>query len=97
MNLKKLLLWLVLIDFALFSAWVMWKFGYVAIWQAGIESPASLQILFDLFISAGLICVWMILDARKRGANAWPWVVATLFVGSLAPLAYLIRRESTAG
>lgn len=70
----------------------MWKAGYIGIWQAGIASPGSLQILLDLFICAGLICVWMIADARKRGVNAWP--IATLFVGSLAPLGYLIRRES---
>ena len=94
MNVKKVLLWLVLIDFALFTAWVMWEVGYIGIWQAGVASPGSWQVLLDLFICAGLICVWMIADARKRGVNAWPWVIATLFAGSLAPLAYLIRRES---
>ena len=93
-NLKKILLWLVLIDFAAFSTWVMWQIGYVGIWQAGFASVGSLQILFDLVISIGLICVWMIVDARKRGMNPWPWVVAAVFIGSLSPLAYLIRRES---
>ena len=94
MNLKKTLLWLVLIDFAAFSTWVMWQIGYVGIWQAGFASVGSLQILFDLVISIGLICVWMIVDARQRGINPWPWVVAAVFLGSMSPLAYLIRRES---
>lgn len=94
MNLKKLALWFVLIDFGLFSTWVMWRVGYLGIWQAGFASPGSLQVLLDLCICAGLICAWIIADARQRGANPWPWVVGTLFLGSLAPLAYLIRRES---
>lgn len=94
MNVKKLLLWFVLIDFALFSAWVMWEVGYLGIWQSGLASPGSLQVLLDLVICAGLICFWMIGDARQRGVNPWPWVVATLLAGSLAPLLYLIVRES---
>lgn len=94
MNLKKVLLWLALIDFALFSTWVMWKVGYVGIWQAGLSSPGAQQVLVDLCIAAGLICLWIIQDARQRGNNPWPWVIGTLFLGSLAPLAYLIRRES---
>lgn len=93
MNMKKLLLWFVLIDFALFSGWVMWKVGYIGIWQAGFASLGSLQVLLDLVICASLICAWIFNDARQRGANPWPWMIATLFAGSLAPLLYLIVRE----
>ena len=93
MNIRKALLWIVLIDFALFSSWVMWDVGYLGIWRAGFASWASLQVLIDLVICAGLICVWMVVDARQRGINPWPWVVATLLTGSLAPLVYLIVRE----
>ncbi len=94
MNVKKLVLWMVLVDFALYSSWVLWEVGYVGIWAAGLASPASLQILLDLVICAGLFCVWLVADARQRGINPWPWVVATLALGSLAPLTYLILRES---
>jgi hypothetical protein len=96
MNVKKVLLWLVLISFSLFSVWVTWEVGYVGLWQAGFASPASLQILLDLCISAGLICLWIIADARQRGDNPWPWVVAVVLLGSVASLAYLIRREPAA-
>lgn len=95
MNLKKLLLWSVLIEFALFSGWVMWEVGYLGIWQAGFASAGSLQVLLDLVICAGLIGVWLFNDARQRGMNPWPWLVATLLAGSLAPLLYLIVREQS--
>jgi len=93
MNVKKLLLWMVLVDFALYSTWVLWDVGYLGIWAAGFQSAASLQILLDLVICAGLFCVWMVADARQRGVNPWPWVVATLALGSLVPLTYLLVRE----
>lgn len=92
MKLRKIVLWVLLMDFALFSTWVMWDVGYLGIWQAGFTSAASLQILLDLVIACLLIMVWMYGDARARGVNPWPWIVATLLAGSLAPLAYLLVR-----
>ena len=92
-TLKQWILWLVLIDFGLFSGWVMWQVGYLGIWQAGLSSPGAQQILVDLVIAAGLICSWMVVDARKCGVNPWPWVLVTLAAGSFGPLAYLLWRE----
>lgn len=92
-TLKKWILWIVLIDFGIFSSWVMWKVGYLGIWQAGLSSPGAQQILVDLVIAAGLICSWMVVDARKRGVNPWPWVLVTFAAGSFGPLAYLLWRE----
>jgi len=93
MNLRKLLLWFIFIDFAAFSAWVMWHEGYMGIWQAGFVSSASLQILLDLAICCFLICSWIKRDAEERGVNPYPWIIATLLTGSIAPLVYLIVRE----
>jgi len=93
MNLRKLLLWFIFIDFAVFSTWVLWHEGYMGIWQAGFASPASLQILLDLAICCFLICSWIKRDAEVRGVNPYPWILATLMTGSLAPLVYLIVRE----
>lgn len=93
MTLRKILLWTLLIDFGLFSTWVMWEVGYLGIWQAGLASMGSLQVLVDLVIACTLIMVWIHGDARARGVNPWPWIIATLFVGSLAPLLYLLLRE----
>lgn len=90
---RKILLWFVLIDFAIYSTWVMWDVGYFGIWQAGLTSTAALQILLDLAICCFIICSWMIGDARARGINPYPWVAATFLTGSLAPLVYLLVRE----
>ena len=92
-NWKKWILGMVLLDFALFSTWVMWEVGYFGIWQAGMASPGAWQILIDLVIAGGLICSWMVVDARKHGWNPWPWVAATFALGTLVPLVYLLRRE----
>ncbi len=95
MKLKLLLLYFLLIDFALYSGWVMLEYGYFGIWRAGFTNAATMQVLFDLAIGCLLICSWILVDARQRGVNAWPWVIATLLAGTLAPLLYLIRREHT--
>ncbi|MGH8530501.1 MAG: DUF2834 domain-containing protein [Nevskiales bacterium] len=93
MKLKLFLLYFLLIDFAVYSGWVMLEYGYFGIWKAGFANPASMQVLFDLVIGCLLISGWMLADAKRRGVNAWPWVIATLVAGTLAPLVYLIRRE----
>lgn len=92
-TLRKTLLWIVLVSFSVFSTWVMWDIGYLGIWQAGIVSNGSLQILLDLGIACLIICSWIIGDARARGVNPVPWVIATFSIGTIAPLAYLLVRE----
>jgi len=93
MTMRKFLLWMIFIDFALLSAWALWEVGYFGIWQAGIESAGSIQILADLIVCCVLIGAWMVKDARERGVKVAPWLIATLFLGSIAPLVYLITRE----
>ena len=93
MTFKQLCLWIILISFGLFSSWVMWGIGYMGIWQAGIESSGSLQILLDLAVCCLLICSWIKNDAKARGVNPYPWFIAVLTSGSLAILVYLIVRE----
>lgn len=93
MTLRKALLWVLFVDFTVFSTWVMWNVGYLGIWQAGMQSPASWQLLLDLSISCVLISVWIKGDAEQRGLTPWPWMLAIFCTGSVATLLYLLVRE----
>lgn len=54
---------------------------------------SSLQIYADLVIAIVVISVWIHNDARARGRNPWPWIVASLIVGMFGPLVYLLARR----
>lgn len=94
MNAKLLILWFVFIDFLAFSCYVIWQEGYFGFLSMAVGGLWNMQVFLDLVIALLMVCTWMLLDARQRGANAWPYVIATFFLGSIAPLWYLIRRES---
>jgi len=34
------------------------------------------------------VLAFLIRDAKAQGRNPWPWVIGTLFTGSIAPLLY---------
>jgi hypothetical protein len=36
--------------------------------------------------------VWIWRDATAQGRNPWPWILATLALGSFGPLLYLLTR-----
>lgn len=97
MTRKEIVLWLVLADFVGLTAYVVSQAGLTAFVPAAIEiarqSPWGLQLLVDFGIAIALILAWMITDARARGVAAWPYVLLTLCLGTIGPLAYLIRRE----
>jgi hypothetical protein len=93
MNGKQLGLLLVLADFAAFEAYAVWKYGVVGLFQLVLANAATGVAFADLCIALGLIIFWMWGDARERGASVVPYVLMTLGLGSVGPLAYLIRRE----
>jgi hypothetical protein len=47
-----------------------------------------------LVIALTLAMVWMWRDAKATGRNVWPWIIATLVLGSFGPLVYLLTRKS---
>jgi len=88
--------------FALFlgyTAWVAIRRDPPLLEYLASLGPGSwgMQILLDLAIALGLVCAWLIRDARRRGRRAWPWVVGTPVFGSLAPLLYLLQRKKDLG
>jgi hypothetical protein len=97
MKIVKLVLFFVFVDFVVFTAWVTANGGSIGeIWAAIGANPWFMQVSIDLVIALSMVCVWMWNDARSRGRNAVPWIVATVFTGSIAPLAYLLFRPTEA-
>lgn len=94
MNAKLWLLWFVFIDFVIYTGYVVWQEGYFGFLTMAMSGLWNMQVFLDLVIALLMVCTWMLLDARNRGVNGWPYVIATFFIGSIAPLWYLIRRET---
>lgn len=96
MNTKQIGLSLVLLAFGAFEAYAVWEHGVVGLFAAVLANSATTVAFVDLTIALGLVSVWMALDARERGIAVLPYLVATLALGSVGPLLYLIRREGRA-
>lgn len=92
MNLKQIGMALVLLDFAALTAYACFAEPPAAIVEAVSHNWWSLQIAIDLVISATFGGVWLYQDAKKRGINPLPWLVALPLTGSLSLLAYVVRR-----
>jgi hypothetical protein len=82
-----------LIAFTLYSGFVVEAEGYLGFITLALREKWGMQIVIDLFISLTIAWAWLRHDAKARGITAWPYQVATVFIGSIAVLAYLIHRE----
>lgn len=83
---------LVLAGFTAFSLWVVWTAGASGFVATVRHEPWALQFLIDLVIGLCVAMVWLRADARARGLTYWPYLVATVLLGSIGVLAYLVRR-----
>ena len=90
---QRSLLIIILVLFGALSAAALWQHGYWGIVAPHVQSFAGGQVLADLVISLTLVMVWMWRDAKATGRTAWPWIVATLVLGSFGPLVYLLTRK----
>ena len=84
---------IVLAAFGSFSLWVVWTEGYFGFLRSAGRDVWSLQMLLDLVITSSFAIGWMVRDAKSRKIASWPYVVATVFLGSIGPLAYLVTRR----
>lgn len=91
---REVLLVAVLVSFGVFTAVALAVDGFVGIVHAITFNLVSIQIFVDLVLAVGVIDVWVHGDARSRGRNPWPWLVASLLTGMFAPLIYLLVRSS---
>jgi hypothetical protein len=84
---------LVLAAFGTYSIWVVAGHGYTGFLTLAGREPWAMQMLLDIVIACTIGTGWMVRDARKHGIAAWPFMVVTLFLGSLGLLAYIVRRD----
>ncbi len=68
--------------------------GYLGIFDYHRHSPAGWQVFADLVISLILILTWLVPHAKRTGRMAWPWVAATLALGVIGPLLYLMTSKA---
>lgn len=58
-----------------------------------MSRPDTAQVVIDLYLMAGLACVWMYRDARAKGrtlAGILPYVLLTAVFVSIGPLLYIV-------
>lgn len=91
---QRLLLLVALALLGAVTAAALWQHGYWGILAPHFQSWGGAQVLLDLVIALGLVLAWLWNDARTSGRNPWPWIAATLVVGSFGPLVYLLTRPS---
>lgn len=93
MSWKKIVLSLVLVDFAALTAYAVHVSGFAGFFETLLASWAGTAVLADLVIALSLVLVWMWRDARTRGVSPLPYTALTLALGSVGPLLYLLRRS----
>jgi hypothetical protein len=91
----RLLVAIVFVPFLLFSLWCGATHGPLGFLTLAGREPWGLQVLLDLAISLCFVIAWMVTDARRRNATVWPFVVATILLGSVGSLSYLLSRKDT--
>jgi hypothetical protein len=87
---------IVLVAFTIYSFTVVASEGYFGFITMAMREKWGMQAVLDLFLALFVAWAWLRHDARARGITAWPYQVATIFLGSIAVLAYLVHRELVA-
>jgi hypothetical protein len=87
---NRLVATIVLVPFLAYSLWVAATCGPIGFLELAGREPWAAQLLIDLVITSAFSVHWMVRDARVTGRNPWPFVVATLAVGSVAALVYIV-------
>ena len=95
MNLPRPVLLAIALPFAALTTYALGEVGLIGIFTAHMN-PGGAQVFVDLVIALTLLMVWMVGDARSRGVTVWPYIVATLALGSFGPIAYLLMRGTAA-
>lgn len=63
--------------------------------SAALSEPATQMMLVDFSFFAGIVFVWMLVDAKKRGKNGWVWAPLVVLLPTAALAGYLLARGET--
>jgi len=85
----------ILAAFSAYSLWVIDGYGYTGFLSLAAREPWGLQMLLDLVLACSFAMGWMVQDARKHSIRTWPFLIATLFLGSVGLLGYVVWRGFT--
>ena len=85
----------VLAIFALYTGWtlVIAEQSLIAFGLELISRPDTAQVVIDLYVMAGLGCIWMVNDNRARGGSlpgVLPYLLLTAVFVSIGPLLYIV-------
>lgn len=89
----RVLIAVTLVLFGALTVVALYEHGYWGIIAPHFQSTGAGQVFADLVIALVMVLVWIWRDARAAGRNPWPWIVATLALGSFGPLVYLLTRK----
>ena len=87
--------WVARVALLLFGGWtatIVVEHGYTGFITVALAEDWAAQLFVDLVIALLLFMPWMANDAQERGKPFWPWLILTLFLGSIGPLLYLSLR-----
>ena len=93
---QRTLITITLLLFGALTVMALREVGYIGLFMSPLQSLAGMQIFIDLVIALSLVMVWLWRDAQTTGRNAWPWLLATLMLGSFGPLLYLLIKKPSA-
>ena len=74
----------------------MLEVGLIGIFEQALATWPARQVFSDLTMALIGLNLFITADARARKVTVWPVWVASLALGSFAPLAYLLWRDATA-
>jgi hypothetical protein len=83
----------VLVAFTTWSLVIVAPEGLPGLFSLLRERPWGQQVFVDLCIALSVSWMWLGREAKARGMNPWPYLIATPFVGSIAVLSFLVHRE----
>jgi len=85
----------ILLVFGAYSTWVVAGHGYTGFLTLAMRETWAMQMLIDLVIACSFGLGWMFADAKKHAITTWPFVVATVLLGSIGLLGYVVWRGFT--